>query len=88
MPKSVQYAIKVVEDYMESPNKEANIGNTLLLYSLLIITAVILSGFFTFWMRQLIINVSRYIEFDMKNEIYQKYQILSQRFYKIGRAHV
>ena len=86
MPKSVQYAIKVVEDYMEGPNKEANIGNTLLLYSLLIITAVILSGFFTFWMRQLIINVSRYIEFDMKNEIYQKYQTLSQRFYKQNRT--
>lgn len=86
MPKSVQYAIKVVEDYMESPNKKANIGNTLLLYSLLIITAVILSGFFTFWMRQLIINVSRYIEFDMKNEIYQKYQTLSQRFYKQNRT--
>ena len=86
MPKSVQYAIKVVEDYTESPNKEANIGNTLLLYSLLIITAVILSGFFTFWMRQLIINVSRYIEFDMKNEIYQKYQTLSQRFYKQNRT--
>ena len=86
MPKSVQYAIKVVEDYMESPNKEENIGNTLLLYSLLIITAVILSGFFTFWMRQLIINVSRYIEFDMKNEIYQKYQTLSQRFYKQNRT--
>nr|WP_314603075.1 ABC transporter ATP-binding protein [uncultured Capnocytophaga sp.] len=86
MPKSVQYAIKIVEDYMESPNKEANIGNTLLLYSLLIITAVILSGFFTFWMRQLIINVSRYIEFDMKNEIYQKYQTLSQRFYKQNRT--
>lgn len=86
MPKSVQYAIKVVEDYMESPNKEANIGNTLLLYSLLIIASAILSGFFTFWMRQLIINVSRYIEFDMKNEIYQKYQTLSQRFYKQNRT--
>ena len=86
MPKSVQYAIKIVEDYMESPNKEENIGNTLLLYSLLIIASAILSGFFTFWMRQLIINVSRYIEFDMKNEIYQKYQTLSQRFYKQNRT--
>lgn len=86
MPKSVQYAIKIVEDYMESPNKEGNIGNTLLLYSLLIIASAILSGFFTFWMRQLIINVSRYIEFDMKNEIYQKYQTLSQRFYKQNRT--
>ncbi len=86
MPKSVQYAIRIVEDYMESPNKEGNIGNTLLLYSLLIIASAILSGFFTFWMRQLIINVSRYIEFDMKNEIYQKYQTLSQRFYKQNRT--
>ena len=37
-------------------------------------------------MRQLIINVSRYIEYDMKNEIYQKYQTLSQRFYKQNRT--
>ena len=86
MPKSVQYAIKAVEDYLASPTSQKSIGSDLLLYCLVIIGATLLSGFFTFWMRQLIINVSRYIEYDMKNEVYQKYQVLSQQFYKQHRT--
>ncbi len=39
-------------------------------------------GFFLFLTRQTIIIVSRYIEFDLKNEIYQQYQRLSYTFYK------
>ena len=86
MPKSVQYAIKAVEDYLASHTSQKSIGSDLLLYCLVIIGATLLSGFFTFWMRQLIINVSRYIEYDMKNEVYQKYQVLSQQFYKQHRT--
>lgn len=86
MPKSVQYAIKVVEDYLKNPNPQGGLGRELFFFCLIIIGSALLSGFFTFWMRQLIINVSRYIEFDMKNEIYQKYQVLSQRFYKQNRT--
>ena len=37
-------------------------------------------------MRQTIINVSRYIEFDLKNEIFWHYQKLTQRFYKNNRT--
>ena len=37
-------------------------------------------------MRQTIINVSRYIEYDLKNEIYQHYQVLSLNFYKSNRT--
>ena len=37
-------------------------------------------------MRQTIINVSRYIEFDLKNEIFDHYQRLTQRFYKNNRT--
>jgi ATP-binding cassette subfamily B protein len=40
------------------------------------------SGFFLFLMRQTIIIMSRLIEFDLKNEIYQKYQELDLMFYK------
>ncbi|MBP92605.1 MAG: ABC transporter, partial [Flavobacteriaceae bacterium] len=39
-----------------------------------------------FFMRQTIINVSRYIEYDLKNEIYQQYQRLSLNFYKKNRT--
>jgi len=42
----------------------------------------ILSGFFLFLTRQTIIKMSRFIEFDLKNEIYNQYQRLSFSFYK------
>ena len=53
---------------------------------LLIIGAALLSGFFTFLMRQMIIVTSRLIEFDLKNEIYAQYQRLSLNFYKKNRT--
>ena len=37
-------------------------------------------------MRQMIINVSRFIEFDLKNIIYDKYQNLDFDFYKNNRT--
>jgi ATP-binding cassette, subfamily B, multidrug efflux pump len=42
----------------------------------------LLKGFFLFLMRQTIIVMSRYIEFDLKKEIYDQYQALDQGFYK------
>lgn len=43
---------------------------------------ILLKSIFLFFMRQTIIKVSRYIEFDLKNEIYKHYQILGYKFYK------
>lgn len=42
----------------------------------------LLSGLFMFLMRQTIIVMSRHIEYDQKNEIYQHYQQLDATFYK------
>lgn len=47
----------------------------------LLITALI-SGFFLFMMRQTIIVMSRLIEYDQKNEIFEHYQLLDREFYK------
>ena len=54
----------------------------LIMYGLIIIAASLLKGLFMFFMRQTIIVVSRFIEFDMKNEIFDQYQRLSLAFYK------
>ncbi|WP_435412315.1 ABC transporter ATP-binding protein [Psychroserpens mesophilus] len=51
-----------------------------------LIGAAVVAGIFTFLMRQTIINVSRYIEYDLKNEVYQQYQRLSLNFYKSNRT--
>ena len=53
---------------------------------LFIILSALIAGVFTFIMRQTLINVSRFIEFDLKNEIFQKYQELNMKFYKNNRV--
>ena len=53
-----------------------------LFFAGVLIVISLLKGVFTFFMRYTIIMVSRFIEYDLKNEIYQKYQELDVSFYK------
>jgi ATP-binding cassette subfamily B protein len=77
----------VVEKYINGEVTDMLIvKKELLINILIIIGATLLSGFFTFWMRQMIIVVSRYIEFDLKNEIFAQYERLSLNFYKKNRT--
>lgn len=46
------------------------------------ISFALISGVFMFLMRQTIIVMSRHIEYDQKNEIYDQYQKLDAQFYK------
>lgn len=57
-------------------------SSNLLYFGLLVIVLYLLRGLFLFFMRQTIILMSRHIEFDMKNDIYQHYQELSLGFYR------
>ncbi len=86
MPSFVKKSIEVVENYTRNDITEPLAKDLLLEYILIIIGAALLSGFFTFLMRQTIINVSRYIEFDLKNEIFDHYQLLNLSFYKRNRT--
>jgi ATP-binding cassette subfamily B protein len=87
-PRLIGKSMNTVEDFLK--NKEnldiENLQKTLLIYVSIIIATAFVSGFFTFLMRQAIINVSRFIEFDLKNEIFIQYQKLSQTFYKVNRT--
>jgi len=68
-----------------SSNGEFGLGelrSELITYGLLIIGASLLSGLFMFFMRQTIIVVSRHIEYDLKNTIFDQYQKLTLAFYK------
>lgn len=55
---------------------------SLLFFGALILVLYLLRGLFLFFMRQTIILMSRHIEFDLKNEIYNHYQKLSLAFYR------
>jgi len=86
MPSYVKYSIEVVENYVAQEISKSTASQLLLEYILIIVGAALLSGFFTFLMRQTIINVSRYIEYDLKNEIFDHYQFLNLNFYKKNRT--
>lgn len=55
---------------------------TIPLFGFLIVLMAVMKGVFLFMVRQTIIVMSRHIEFDLKNEIYAKYQELPMRFFK------
>ena len=86
-PRLVGDSLTTIENYIVDQDLTLEaVKMTLLQNIAIIIGTALLSGFFTFLMRQTIINVSRYIEFDLKNEIYEHYQRLTQRFYKNNRT--
>ena len=87
MPPYVNKSIRAVETFLKnSPEDTSVIKDVLLENIIIILVAALLSGFFTFLMRQTIINMSRYIEFDLKNEIFKQYQFLNLDFYKNNRT--
>lgn len=57
-------------------------GYSLLLFGIIVLVLALLRGLFLFFMRQTIILMSRHIEYDLKNEIYNHYQLLSLAFYR------
>ena len=86
-PRLIGNSLTAVENYLQSDQSDFSAIKEILLINILIIVGTALvSGFLTFLMRQTIINVSRYIEFDLKNEVFWHYQRLTQRFYKNNRT--
>src|SRR3954464_4850785 len=57
-------------------------GSSLFLFGILVLVLSLLRGLFLFFMRQTIILMSRHIEYDLKNEVYNHYQLLSLAFYR------
>ncbi len=87
VPMKVGDSLTSVKQYMNG--EIADIGiveHELLINILLLLGAALLSALFTFMMRQTFIVVSRYVEYDLKNEIFQHYEKLSLGFYKQNRT--
>jgi ATP-binding cassette subfamily B protein len=56
--------------------------NQLIWQGIYLVGSALISGVFLYFQRQSIIGMSRYIEFDLKNEIYAHYQTLPLSFYR------
>jgi len=81
MPAFFSQAINQFQEQINKPTSENVLWLALELGGIYMGLSL-LKGFFLFLMRQTIIVMSRYIEFDLKKEIYDQYQALDQRFYK------
>lgn len=87
VPKIVGDSIAVVEEYQKGIITDlGEVKHELIWNIVLIIGVAFAAGFLMFLMRQTFIVVSRFIEFDLKNEIYNHYQKLSLSFYKANRT--
>ena len=85
-PEFIGNSITGLNRFLNNEIAEDIIKNDLLKNFFLIIGTTLVSGFLTFWMRQTIIVMSRHVEFDMKNEVFQQYQRLSLDFFKNQRT--
>ena len=63
-------------------SQSSDLSKIVILCGVVILLLALLRGFFMFLMRQTIIVMSRHIEYDQKNEVFQHYQQLDASFYK------
>src|SRR5258705_3814337 len=63
-------------------SQRSDLSKIVILCGVTILLLALLRGFFMFLMRQTIIVMSRHIEYDQKNEVFQHYQQLDTSFYK------
>ena len=88
----VRYAIDLVTDNISvygsfdgTPIQEAlydEFAVNLVIYAVIILLLALMRGLFLFLVRQTIIVMSRLVEYDLKNEIFQHYQSLPLSFYR------
>jgi ATP-binding cassette subfamily B protein len=85
VPMKVGDIVNVIEARYDGSISVQDMQDKLLVSILMIVGATLLSALFTLIMRQTIIVASRYIEYDLKNAIFQQYERLSLGFYKQNR---
>ncbi len=78
----IREAFDTVSEALRLQSDSGALLRALLGYSALILLLSALRGAFTFLMRQTLIVMSRHIEYELKNDIYQHYQALDQTFYR------
>ena len=79
-PKDYDWLVKLIIGWVD--NGSRSYGNLIASFCITILLFALISGLFMFLMRQTIIVMSRHIEFDQKNEVFQHYLQLDTNFYK------
>jgi ATP-binding cassette subfamily B protein len=87
-PKLISQSFQAIEASMKTNTvvNETAIASELLENIILIVITTLIAGVLTFLMRQTLIVMSRLVEFDLKNEVFRHYEVLTQNFYKKNRT--
>lgn len=83
-PPSYDILVQQFIDYINSSSW--SVSAVVAISGITILVLALLRGVFMFFMRQTIIVMSRHIEYDQKNEVFQHYQQLDTAFYKTHRT--
>lgn len=86
MPSYINKSIQTIEQFFKGEIDKAYAQELLAIDIGIIVGTTAIAALLTFLMRQYIINVSRYIEFDLKNELFEHYLTLSLNFFKRNRV--
>jgi ATP-binding cassette subfamily B protein len=76
------YDILVQKFINKLDSLDLSVSDIVAISGITILVLALLKGLFMFFMRQTIIVMSRHIEYDQKNEVYEHYQKLDANFYK------
>lgn len=74
--------VKVLIHQLDERIQQHHFGWLVMVCGVVLLLLALLRGVFMFFMRQTLIVMSRFIEYDQKNEVYQHYQSLDTDFYK------
>ncbi|NNT73190.1 ABC transporter ATP-binding protein [Flavobacterium sp. IMCC34852] len=85
-PKLISQSFQAIEDFHSNKMTSDMIKTELIQNVLWIVGTTLIAGVLTFLMRQTLIVMSRHVEFDLKNEVFQHYEVLDQNFYKRNRT--
>ncbi|MFN4028237.1 MULTISPECIES: ABC transporter ATP-binding protein [Flavobacterium] len=85
-PKLVSQSFEAIESFHNNKISNELIKSELIHNILWILGTTLIAGVLQFLMRQTLIVMSRHVEFDLKNEVFQHYEILDQNFYKSNRT--
>lgn len=86
-PELIGDSIAQIEKHMKSGNVDSAFVKNLLFENIItILITTLIAAILTFLMRQTLIVMSRHVEYDLKNEVFKKYEELTQNFYKQNRT--
>ena len=78
----------LVLKYAVDSLKQAISRDRLLTYSLLIVGFAVVEGVFLFLMRKIMIGVSRYMEYDMRNDLFAHLLGLSRHYFQEHKTYL